>query len=466
VTASRPLALALDLGSTAIKAGVLDEQGCLAQIESLDAPPLYGTGEVRAGDVDAYTDRVRILLSAMSARVPAGTPLGIASQRSTFTLWERETGRSRTPLISWQDRRAADWCDANRGLQPDVIRRTGLPLSAHYVGPKLATLQASDPDLARAMHRDDLLFGTLETRLIWNWSKGRLHETDPTMAARTLMFDLETNDWSPELLSVYGVPRSVLPDLVHTSGRELALESGPRLTTTISDQAAAALATFDDERSCALVNLGTGAFVLLPADQHTSRMPGYLYAPILDDRRYALEGPVNGAGPAVDRFGQGPTALPREDPTHTGFAVPDLSGLGAPHWRPRIGLTLSPAAEGLPAKDRRRIVIEGVLFRVREILDDLCGSNLPDRIILAGGLTREPAVGCGLASLLGRPLELLRERESGLLGAARLAAGLEPYGGSPTETISPGENGAYLPSKFEAWKRWLGSLLAPGPRFG
>jgi glycerol kinase len=464
MSAPRPIAVGIDLGSTAIKAGVLDARGGLQDVRSVAAPPLRGEGSVREGDAEAYTSAARDLLQSIAEGLPAGTPLGVATQRSTFTLWDRHDGRPWFPMVSWQDRRAAGWCDRHRAIEPEIVRRTGLPLSAHYAGPKLAELRETDEEFAAALRSGRFAFGTLETLLIWQWSAGRCHETDVTVAARTLMLDLERDDWSPQLLGQFGVPAAVLPAVVPTTGRHLSLDEGLELRATLSDQAAAALAVFDPVRRSALVNLGTGAFVLCPTDRSDHRKPGYLLAPVLagpdGERRYALEGTVNGAGPAVDTFGPGPTELGASDPSPEGFAVPDRSGLGSPYWRPDVGLTLSPAAERLGDRDRRRVVLEGVLFRTRQILDDLCEGVLPERIVVAGGLLRDPAVGPGLAALLGRPVELLRERESGLLGASRLAAGLAPHADSPTEPVEPAAQGSYLPGKFTMWQQWLDDLLA------
>jgi glycerol kinase len=462
--APRPVAVGVDLGSTAIKAGVLDDRGSLKDVRSVAAPPLRGEGNVREGDADAYTSAARDLLRSVAERVPSGTPLGVATQRSTFTLWDRHAGRSWFPMVSWQDRRAAGWCDRHRAIEPEIVGRTGLPLSAHYAGPKLAAMRETDEEFAAALRSGRFAFGTLETLLIWQWSAGRRHETDVTVAARTLMLDLERGDWSPRLLGRFGVPAAVLPAVVPSTGRHLALEEGLELQATLSDQAAAALAVFDPARRSALVNLGTGAFVLVPTDRSDIRKPGYLLAPVLagadGERRYALEGTVNGAGPAVDTFGPGPTEIGETDPSPDAFAVPDRSGLGSPYWRPDVGLTLSTAAERLDDRARRRVVLEGVLFRTRQILEDLCDGVLPDRIVVAGGLLRDPAVGPGLAALLARPVELLLERESGLLGASRLAAGVAPYAASPTEPVEPAAQGSYLPAKFTAWRQWLDDLLA------
>jgi glycerol kinase len=325
-------------------------------------------------------------------------------------------------------------------------------------------MRESDETFAAALLSGRFAFGTLETFLLWRWSAGHRHETDVTVAARTLMLDVESDDWSPGLLRRFGVPARLLPAVVPTTGRRLTIESGSEVETTLSDQAAAALAVFDPARRTALVNFGTGAFVLCPTDRPELRKPGYLLAPVLagadGERRYALEGTVNGAGPAVDTFSPGPTELPESDPCAEGFAVPDQAGLGSPYWRPDVGLTLSPRASRLPGVDRRRIVLEGVLFRVRQILEALGEGAGPDRIVAAGGLTRDGAIVEGLAALLGRPVERLPETESGLLGASRLAAGLPPYAASATEPVEPGARGAYLSGKFAAWKRWLEDVLS------
>ncbi len=457
------LAVGLDLGSTAIKAAILDGDERLAGIESAAAPPLHGEGEIREGDAAAYLEATLGVLRKVAQSVPAGTPLGLATQRSTFTVWGRDDGRPQLPMISWQDRRAAGWCDRHRQYEPEISARTGLPLSTHYIGPKLAAMQEADPAFRDLLRRDDRVFGTLETFFQWRCGADRRHESNLTVAARSLLLDLDCGDWSPELQELFDVPPGLLPRVVQSSGRNVKLDNGLRLAATLSDQAAAALAVFDEIHGSVLVNLGTGAFVLRPVGATDGRVPGYLYAPILAasgaETRYALEGTINGAGPAVAGFGRPPTQMPATDPCPDGFAVPDQSGLGAPHWRPDIGLTFSAAARDLPETERRRIVVEGLLFRIREILEELHPTGLPERIILAGGLVADPGVGAGLATLLGRPIEQLLERESGLLGVSRLAAGLQPYARSPTGTIEPGPSGNYLPDKFERWKAWFATIL-------
>jgi glycerol kinase len=234
------------------------------------------------------------------------------------------------------------------------------------------------------------------------------------------------------------------------------------LEASLADQASGALTLFEQGTSCAVVILGTGAFVMRPTADASERIPGYLAAPVLSrpgaPTTFVQEGPVNGAGTAVDRFGRGPTPVPPDDPAPEAFCLPDAAGLGAPFWKPEIGFTLSTRAERLPPSDQRRIAIEGVLFRVRQVLDELTvgGSH---RVLLAGGLTREAAVPSGLAALLGRPVHVLDSHEAVLLGASRLAAGLDPFASPRVTEVRPGREGAYLPAKYELWRSWFEQLL-------
>ncbi|MFQ5635498.1 MAG: FGGY family carbohydrate kinase [Gammaproteobacteria bacterium] len=463
-------ALAIDLGSTRFKLGCAAPDGRLVCVYSVAAPRATGEGLIREIDPPAVLRSIELLWNEYPD-APAGQPLGLVCQRSTFLIWDRESGRALTPLVSWQDRRAADWCTRHVDVDAVLRRRAGLLLSPHYAGPKLAAMLADDDALAARLNASDALFGNLDAWLTWVWTDGAVHRTDLTMAARTGMADIVTGDWSDELLDWYRVPRAALPEIVATDARPVELGNGLRLGIGIADQASGALASLGADGDAALVNLGTGGFVLRPVADADRRVPGYLTAPIFSSPtqiprkpstrgvRCVLEGTINGAGPAVAAFGAGPVELPNRDHCQDGFAIPDMTGIGSPHWRPEVGLTLSPAARRLGAQERRRVVVEGLLFRVFEILRDLGGGQLPRNVRLSGGLANEPGIARGLASLLGRPVEVLDEPESGLLGAARLALGLEPQRTGSAGQVEPSDAGAYLSAKFPRWVEWMrGSL--------
>ncbi len=431
------------------------------------APPLTVDGLSVEGDPEACLEAAGSLLDAVIRRLPPGSgrrlPIGIASQRSTFLLWDKDSGVPATPMISWQDRRAEPWCARHGALEKLLVGVTGLLLSPHYAGPKLAAMQEQDPVLRAAVHSGRLLFGNLDTWLVWRWTNGRHHRTDLSMAARTAMLDLDHGEWATKLLARYDIPVSMLPRIETSDRVGIELDNGLLMTAGLADQASSALAAFPPGERTALVNFGTAAFVLCSTAGGAERKPGYLTAPLIGsatgDRVYSLEGTINGAGPAVDRFGTESGELPVHDPCPDAFAIPDLAGLGAPHWIPEFGLTLSPGAEIISRTEQRRVVIEGLLFRVREILDDLYPDSGPDRIIVSGGLARDPAVASGLAAVLERPVEIAAETENTLLGVTRLAAGLPPFAGERAIIVEPGDAGHYLVEKYLKWRLWFDQLL-------
>jgi glycerol kinase len=462
----KPLAVALDLGSTRLKLALLADDGELYDIRTVPAPRLTGDGLIREGNPDDYLCAATRLLEQLPAEASA-VPLGLVCQRSSFTIWDKSSGQALIPMVSWQDRRAADWCDEHPDLDGLVQKHAGLRLSPHFMGPKLAAMQADNPALGTQLSSGEFLVGNLDAWLIWNWTSGRVHQTDLSMGARTALLDIEEGDWSDPLLEIFKVPRAALPDVVPTRCGDLLLDRGLSLSTSIADQASSAVAVLDPDDDVALVNFGTGAFVLRPTDDPGIRKPGYLTAPVLggansDGVRFVLEGTINGAGSALDQFGPGPTDLPAVDRCPDGFAVPDIAGLGSPHWRADHGLTLSDAAGSLSPLDQRRCVLEGLLFRVTEILTDLGEDHLPRHVLVSGGLAQDPGIAAGLASLTGSLVTVLGEQETSLLGAARLAAGLAAFANLESSAIERTDAGAYLPEKFLHWKNWLQDLLDAG----
>jgi len=459
--AGRPLAVALDLGSTLIKAGILDARERIVDVRSIPSPSLQGSHGRRETDPMAYCHAADEILERITAQVPAGTALGIACQRSSFLLWNRKTGVPVTPLISWQDRRAAAWCARHEDARDQVAIHSGLRLSPHHAGPKLAAIQEEDPSVGRAIRAGDLLFGTLETFLVWRWLDGREHVTDASMAARTCLFELSAGQWSPWLLELFGVPAEILPAIRHTAGRPILLKNGLALVATVADQAAATLATLREGTHEALINLGTGTFVLrscAPEDRRAGYLTGCVYGGAGGVARFALEGTINGNGGEGGR-NSWPPALPVTDPAPRAFCLPDNAGLGSPHWRPDLSLIFSAGAAGLDHAGRGRLLLEGLLFRIRQILGDLFPDQPPDQVILSGGLARLPVLNAGLATLLGRPVLGLTQAEQTLHGTARLAAGLDLHGHAMGRTSYPAPEGAYLDAKYQAWRSWLSTLL-------
>ena len=457
--------LALDFGTTRIKGGRFDADGRLHGVVSGDAPTLSGEAEIRESRPDSYLDAATAVLEELTTDATDNVSLGIASQRSTFTIWDAHTSEAVVPLISWRDRRASDWCARHAADEPTVQRLTGLPLSPHYAGPKLAALIERRPDLYEGLAGGTLKFGTLESWLLWRWSGGRVHETDLTMAARTQMADPRSWRWHPTLLTLFGIPPGGLPSMGASCGRMTAIDRGITVTASVGDQAAGALAALRDRTDAVLVNLGTGGFVLRPTGTAMTMIPDYLSGPLLSTTHellFAVEGTINGAGRAVDRFASAPTHLPSSDPAPDAFALPDDAGVGSPHWRADLSLTLSRAADRLDGVGKRRTVAEGLVFRVREIVDGLTLQSHPRVVRLSGGLSRDPFFAAALAACLNRPVEVCDDGEQTLRGAGWLAAGRPATQTVSTKVsrIDPATEHDWLRDKYSRWKRWLEGVLA------
>jgi glycerol kinase len=457
------IAVAVDLGSSRIKAAGLQADGRLTQPIAAEAPPLGGRQGVRQGSARDYLAVAGAVMQEILESSPAAIPVAIASQRSSFLLWESATGDPLTPLISWQDRRAQAWCQARMERYGPMAATTGLPLSPHYAGAKLAHLFERDPRLKTAAANGRALFGTLECYLIWHLTDGRCHQTDLSMAGRTLLADIHRGAWSPQMLAFFDLPAGFLPGIVPTAGRDTPLVCGGRLAASLADQAAGLMAADPDAGRTIAVNLGTGGFVMAATGRRAARLPGYLTAPVHQNADgtvdYALEGTINAIGPALAAHPGGAPTLDIDDPAPDCFCLPDSAGVGAPYWRADIELPFSKAAANSSSTRRRRIIMEGIIFRVCRMVDDFLKIQPFTKILISGGLSAEPFIAQGLAACSGLEVASAMEPEATLWGAAVLAAA-RPIPPPVAKAITrPPGRGRYLKAKFEHWKTWVDGIL-------
>lgn len=211
-------AIALDLGTTSIKAGLLDRHGTLTHFASHPAPKISAGGGRYESDPLAYAAIADQALSECLARADGGGTLGLCSQRSSFLIWEQGSGKPVTPLISWQDNRGAASCAALRAHESSIRALTGLPLTPYYFAPKLSVMLHDNPDWRARLERGELLAGTLDSFMIWRWTGGRRFVTDASMAARTLLTDIRRQQWSPQLCELFGIPVNILPQIKPSAG--------------------------------------------------------------------------------------------------------------------------------------------------------------------------------------------------------------------------------------------------------
>lgn len=453
--------LALDLGTTRIKLGLLDQRGCFRLLKSVPSPVLEGQGPIRTSDADAYRAKAENMLA--SSDISKATPLAISTQRSSFVLWDPESGCQRTPLISWQDMRAAEWCGRHQDLAAEVRAATGLPLVPNYAAPKLAALFHAQPELLAMAKRGELLFGTLETYLIWHWTHGSAHVTDVSVAARTLMVDVGNRSWSPRLLDLFGVPRRLMPALREHPETRLETRLGFPISASLGDQGAGALPIFESFPDCAYINAGTGTFIMR---RHQQRAPrGFLTAllsrPHTGPPFLLWEGPINAGGRLLQAARLEERWLfATRDPIPDLFAVADEPGLAAPYWREDLAGALSQPARGMETGIRARLAMESILFRVRDVLEGLFPDGSPPRVLISGGLTRRRDFLYGLAALLPMPLYLLEEKEMSPWGAAWIGGGRALHPRFPMRKVATPSTPSYLPEKYTRWRSWMTSLTS------
>ena len=451
--------LGLDLGTTAVKAVLLDPAGRTVALTREPAPlverPEEGLAEIPLAPLQRAAGSA---LTRALRHAPAAVPLrlGIASQRSSAVVWDARTGRPLGPGLCWRDRRVAlPWPPA--GLtEREVARRTGLRLSPHYGAGKIARLlRAGTPPGA------DLRAAPLPSWLVWRWSRGRLLVSDPTLAARLLLWNLKDNAWDPRLTRAFGVRQSLLPRVLPSAAEYGTLGIGGRrlaLGAMIGDQQAAALA-LGLGAGFGLINLGTGAFLLCPTGTRPVRARGLLSTALWSDAdgvRYALEGTVNSLGALYGHFRKRGLGDPsRESLPSPAEAerlpacLPALAGTGAPRWDPSERLRFAGEGVRPSARARRRAALLAPAYRLREIWDALPASRRPDRLVVSGGLAACGPLVQALADLLQRPLIRGGSQEATALGAALLANG--GLGGIPPpsgETVRP------RASREKAYRRW------------
>lgn len=459
-------AIALDLGTTAIKAGLLSKDGTLGGVIARTSPSVLADGGRYESDALAYAAAAEAVLAECLAQTTARPPLGMCSQRSSFLIWERVNGRPITPLISWQDDRGAESCFALHEKK-DVIRKlTGLPLTPYYLAPKLRVLLRENPHWRDKLASGEWLLGTLDTFLIWRWTEGKHHLTDASMAARTLLMDVRHQRWSGALCDLFEVPQMALPEIVPSSGMRLHLKNGLVLQASMGDQSAALVASIATGQPEALVNLGTGGFVVCYLPDGRTVPEGYLHTLVWQDEKRkvyaASEGTLNSIAAAL-------ASCPVDECRVEELASDDIyclaepSGLGAPYFRSDLVITFSEPVGHLPAQRIALLLQEGIIFRVAKILEDFRNEFGIERVYLSGGLSNLPCLQQGIAQCMPFDTYRLTQTDASLSGAAQLAAGISFAGARVAEKVKVSHPASDLPEKFIRWKKWLDGLLRSKP---
>lgn len=444
--------LAIDQGTTSSRAILFDSNFEIASLAQRAFPQHYPhSGWVEHDAEDLWETTIDVCREAMT-KVGAGpadiVSIGITNQRETTIVWDRDTGKAIHRAIVWQDRRTADKCAALKaaGHETLVSHRTGLLLDPYFSGTKVSWILDNVEGARAAAAAGRLAFGTVDSFILWRLTGGKTHATDATNASRTLLYDIHKGRWSDELLDLFGVPSSILPEVrdcaAHFGGTDPALFGGAIAISGIAgDQQAATIGQACFKPGMVKSTYGTGCFALLntgatPVASKNRLLTTIAYS-LKGQKSYALEGSIFVAGAAVQWL-QGLGLV--HDAAETGllaasadasqdvYLVPAFVGLGAPYWDADCRGALYGLTRNTGPKEIVRAALEAVCYQTRDLLDAMRADM--DSVQDAGGETilrvdggmvaSDWTMQC-LADFIGAPVDRPKVLETTALGAAYLA---------------------------------------------
>ena len=443
--------VALDIGTTSSRAIAFDHNQdivCMRQQEIAQHYPHPGWVEEDPMELWASSFGVlQEMLAVKNIHPQDVCALGITNQRETTIVWEKDTGRPVYNAIVWQCRRTADFCEELKaqGWEKPILDKTGLVIDAYFSATKLKwILDEVDPDRSRAK-AGELLFGTVDTWILWKLTEGRTHATDYTNASRTMLFNINTLDWDDELLAYFDIPRVMLPE-VHPSGHHFGKASigAAHVEVPIAgiagDQQSALYGQLCWEKGQAKNTYGTGCFLLMNIGKDATKSSHGLVTTIAAGRDkapdYALEGSIFVGGAVIQwlrdemRFieeaSDSAFFAEKLDGNDGVYVVPAFVGLGAPYWDMYARGAIFGLTRGTGRSHIIRAALEGIAYQTRDVLEAMeadTGVTL-ESLRVDGGASQNSFLMQFQADILARAVERPKCVESTALGAA-LLAGLE-----------------------------------------
>jgi glycerol kinase len=440
--------LALDQGTTSSRAIVFDRSGTAVAAAQQEFPQLFpGPGHVEHDPEAIWSTQLQTAKDAIAKAGLAATDLaalGITNQRETTVLWDKATGKPIANAIVWQSRVTAPICDRLKaaGHEPLFRKKTGLLLDAYFSGTKIKHLLDSFDGVRERAARGEVLFGTIDSFLIWRLTGGKVHVTDVSNASRTLLFNIHTLEWDDELLRLLDVPRAMMPEVKSCS--EVYGHTDPKwfgaavpIAGAAGDQQAALFGQACFEPGSAKNTYGTGCFMLLntgakpvPSNQGLVTTVAWTVGAVTT---YALEGSVFVAGAAVQWLRDGMKAikssadvetLMAEVPDTDGvYLVPAFVGLGAPYWDPRARGIIAGLTRNTQMAHIARAAVDAMAYQTRDVLEAmLSDSQLPLKTLkVDGGAAANAMMLQFQADILNVTVRRPVVAETTALGAAYLA---------------------------------------------
>ena len=440
--------MALDAGTTSNRCILFNESGEMCSVSQREFPQYFPKpGWVEHDANEIWATQLGVAVEAMQkigATAADIAAIGITNQRETAIVWDKVTGEPIHHAIVWQCRRTSEYCDElkARGLTDLIRQKTGLVIDAYFSATKLKWILDNVPGVRARAERGDLLFGTVETWLIWKLTCGKIHVTDYSNASRTMMFNIHTLDWDDEILKILDIPRCMLPRPVPNS--EFYEYADPmhfggeiKIAGAAGDQQAALFGQTCFQRGEAKSTFGTGGFMLMnvgekPVFSHNGLVTTVAWG--LDGKvNYALEGSIFVAGAAIqwlrDEMELVKDAAQTEafanavEDTNGVYVVPAFTGLGAPYWNPYARGTVAGLTRGCKKEHFVRAILEAMAYQTYDILKIMEQESGVDIVSLKvdGGASNNNFLMQFQSDVLG--VDVLRPEcvETTALGAAYLA---------------------------------------------
>lgn len=488
--------LAIDQGTTSTRAILFDGQMQVAGRAQQEFPQYFPqAGWVEHDPEDLWNSTIETCRKVMAELDITATDIaaiGITNQRETTVVWDRKTGKAIHNAIVWQDRRTTSICETLRsaGHEPMISQQTGLLLDPYFSGTKLSWILDLVPGSRELAAKGDLLFGTVDSFLIWRLTGGASHVTDATNAARTLMYDIRQGEWSAEICGLLNVPMAMLPE-VKDSAADFGVTQAEFLGGEIpilgvaGDQQAATIGQACFQPGMMKSTYGTGCFALLntgdtPVTSKNRMLTTIAYQ--LDGRpTYALEGSIFIAGAAVqwlrDGMGMIDTAAQtgelaaRADPGQDVLLVPAFTGLGAPYWEPDSRGALFGLTRNSGPAELARAALQSVGYQTRDLWEAMradWGDDIDVTLRVDGGMSASDWTMQSLSDLLGAAVDRPVMQETTALGAAWLAgmrAGIYPDQDRFAETwaldrqFAPQLDAASREAAYARWQRAVQAVI-------
>ncbi len=440
--------IALDQGTTSCRAIIFDQAGQIVSVAQKEFRQIFPRpGWVEHDPDEIWSTQAGVITEAMERahiRSKDIAAAGITNQRETAVVWDRSTGRPIGNAIVWQDRRTAAMCDElrQRGLTETIRNKTGLEIDAYFSATKVAWMLKHIDGARQRADAGQLAFGTIDSWLAYRLTDGRLHITDASNAARTMLYDIHAGQWDDELLAVFNIPRAMLPEVRSCSemygkiAAPSALEGVP-LAGMIGDQQAATMGHVCTEPGLAKNTYGTGCFLLLNTGDAPCESTNRLLSTIAWNRNgvttYALEGSVFVGGAIVQWLRDGLGIIDRSEDVESlarraedsggVILVPALTGLGAPHWDPHARGLIIGLTRGTTAAHIARAALEGIAFQVADVVEAMqadAGTRLAE-LRVDGGAACDDLLMQFQSDILQVPVVRPKLLETTALGAAYMA---------------------------------------------